>query len=190
MGKFVDLTGKRFGRLIVLKRNGLAKDKCILWECQCDCGNITLVRGNNLKNGTTKSCGCLARELAIKNNTKHNMSNTRFYNIWQCMKRRCYDPKHECYHNYGGRGIVICDEWLHDFKSFSDWALANGYNDNLSIDRIDNNKGYSPDNCRWATRLEQQTHTRNNIRVEYNGENHTLSKWSRIKNIKPRLSWK
>ena len=159
MGKLIDLTGQRFGRLTVIER---AEDyispqgiKHVRWCCRCDCGNAHTVAGLDLRRGKTISCGCFHNELLSARVTSHKKCDTRLYRIWKNMRNRCYDPQNNRYYRYGGRGITVCEEWLHDFKAFYDWAMANGYQDDLSIDRIDNDKGYSPDNCRWETAKEQ-----------------------------------
>lgn len=156
-----DLTGQRFFRLTVLKYAGSKNGH--LWECKCDCGKIKKVYGYDLKSETVRSCGCWkneqAAERAIQRNTRHSETHTRLYRIWHSMKQRCYYKKGVPYANYGGRGIRVCDEWLQNFVAFRDWALSHGYADNLSLDRIDPNGNYEPNNCRWATAYEQ-THNR------------------------------
>lgn len=159
MSRLIDLTGQRFGRLTVIERAGQHKGRS-LWKCKCDCSKITVVSVSQLLRGRTKSCGCLRNENISRIAKKHGMSHTRLYHIWIGMKKRCYDPNAQYFEIYGGRGITVCDEWLHDFMEFQRWALSHGYSDELSIDRIDNDKGYSPDNCRWATWHEQRMNQR------------------------------
>ena len=160
MAKLIDLTGQRFGRLTVVERTGTSKNGNALWACRCDCGNVAVVRGASLKNGITRSCGCLIAESTKDRNTTHGLRKTRLYHVWANMKDRCLNPNTPSYSYYGGRGITICDEWRDDFQAFYDWAMANGHRDDLSIDRIDNDKGYNPDNCRWATHSEQMHNRR------------------------------
>lgn len=177
MGKFIDLTGQKFGKLTVLEYIGNKK-----WRCECDCGNIKDIYSNNLRNGLTRSCGCLYKDAAIKR-SKHGKSNTRLYHIWMRMKQRCYYEKSNRYKSYGGRGITVCDEWLNDFQVFYTWAMDNGYRDDLTIERIDVNGNYEPNNCKWSTNLEQQRNTTRNRNITYNGEVHCLSEWCEMLNL-------
>lgn len=174
-----DLTGQRFGMLTVIEFAGSNQYRASMWKCKCDCGNEIIVRGEDIRSGKTQSCGCLR---SINHFQTHGESDARLYNIWCGMKKRCNNSNDVSYYNYGGRDILVCDEW-DDFVPFMEWANANGYDDNLSIDRIDNDLGYSPDNCRWATRLEQQNNTRSNAYYEYNGEVHSLADWCRMLNL-------
>lgn len=167
----IDLTGKRFGKLTVVKRASKIGEP-VRWECLCDCGNTTFVQTHNLKRGRTKSCGC------AKYVKKHGLVKTRIYRIWGRMKARCYNPNEKSFKNYGGRGITICDEWLNDFSSFYNWSMQNGYSDSLEIDRINNDLGYSPSNCRWITHQEQQYNKRTNRLVTYNDETKPLKSWT------------
>lgn len=188
MGRTVgDLKGKRFGKLLV-QRLHHKEPNVIWWECICDCGNIVVVRASNLRSGTTKSCGCLLREA----HTTHGDTHTRLHNIWTNMKSRCNNPKNPRYKDYGGRGITICKEWDKSFTAFRMWAMDNGYRDDVSIDRIDNDKGYSPSNCRFVDKYTQANNKRNNYHITYEGRTQTINEWSRelglsVKTLRSRL---
>ena len=163
----MELAGKRFGRLTVIERVQNSKSCKTRWLCKCDCGNNVIVVGSNLKSGNTESCGCLHAEILAESNTqtkvKHGHAKSRLYTIWTDMKQRCGNPNDCCYAIYGGRGISVCEEWKSSFQAFYDWAMSHGYSDHLSIDRVDNESGYSPDNCRWATAKEQVQNRRRRI---------------------------
>lgn len=178
------MIGKKFSKLTVLSEcKKRANNGKIRYKCECDCGNITNVIGENLRRGITKSCGCLLKEIVSKRSTTHGKRDTRIYAIWCHMKARCYNINEPRYKDYGQRGIKIYSEWLHDFTCFYDWAMSHGYTDNLTIDRIDVNGNYTPDNCRWITLEQQQENKRNSIKFTYNGETHCLRKWCSILNI-------
>lgn len=188
MSKFIDLTGQRFGRLLVVKRDGLAKSGHALWLCKCDCGNEHVLTSNQLRSGT-QSCGCLQRERATEAAKKRIGSNVRKrycigeknYRLHQCYKdmlHRCYKENNKRYKDYGFRGIKVCSEWLDDFYSFRDWAEKSGYADNLTLDRINVDKNYEPSNCRWVSSKKQNNNRRNNVVVTYNGETMTLHELS------------
>ncbi len=195
-----DLTGQRFGRLVVEScdhYDSSARDS--YWSCLCDCGKHTIVAGHSLRRGCTKSCGCYQRDVARETlkqsprpvpaiRTVHGLRHTRLYGVWLSMKNRCYNEHSKCYHRYGGRGIGICDEWRSNFEAFYNWAIQTGYDENApkgtcTLDRRDNDADYSPDNCRWRTQKQQCNNTAFNLYLEYNGERHTLSEWSQITGI-------
>ena len=159
MPKAMNLVGQRFGRLVVVERAQNNVCGHTFWKCLCDCGNETIVRGTTLTAGKTQSCGCITSERMKAGNPKHGYRYTRMYSIWASMLKRCNNPNCKSYPNYGGRGIKVCKEW-YDPKCFCEWALSNGYNDDLSIDRIDVNSDYCSENCRWVTRTVQARNRR------------------------------
>ncbi len=172
-----DLTGQRFGRLTVLEFVPTA-GKHSFWKCKCDCGNVKNIRSDVLLEGKTISCGCEKKKqdrINLVKNHSHKQSGKRIYYEWQGMKGRCYNSNNERYDSYGGRGIKMCDEWKNDFQAFYDWAMLNGYADDLSIDRIDNSGDYEPSNCRWTDNFTQSRNRRSNIIVDYNGEKMCLT---------------
>ncbi len=183
MPKLIDLTGQKFGRLVVVER---AENigRTTRWRCVCECGNYVIVRQPDLHSGRTQSCGCIHKMQLAERNRSHGLSYTRLSSIWRAMKGRCYNPNSYAYHNYGGRGIKVCDEWKNDFVSFYNWAIANGYDEHLSIDRIDVNGDYEPANCRWADKSTQANNTRCNRKIEYDGKVQTVSQWSAETGIK------
>lgn len=180
-----DLTGKKFGKLEVIGVHDTGSRKTY-YVCQCDCGNIKVVRADALISGATKSCGCIKKEqdkINLSANHKHKMSGTRIYETWQDMKRRCYNKQNARYDRYGGRGITVCDEWLNNFQSFYDWAISNGYSDDLTIDRIDNDGNYEPSNCRWSTAKEQCNNRGSNINITIGNATKSLMRWCEIFNV-------
>jgi hypothetical protein len=184
MSPLRNLIGQKYGKLTVIKRveNHISKSgaKRSQWLCQCDCGKEIVVAGTNLTSGHTKSCGCIRVERQFKT---HGLRHTKLYNVWNTMKQRCNNPNVKCYERYGGRGIKICNEW-YTFEPFYKWALTTGYKEGLSIDRIDNNGNYEPNNCRWIDAKAQANNRRSSRFVTHNGETHTIAEWSNITGIK------
>lgn len=172
-----NLKGQIFKHLKVKERAGSDKRGHALWLCECDCGNTKIIPSHKLLEGQALSCGCMQHKYG------HGMTDTSIYAVWCTMKARCNNPNSLKYHLYGGRGISVCDEWQHNFQTFYDWAMANGYKDGLSIDRINVNGNYEPSNCRWATVKEQANNRRTNTFVSFKGETHTVSEWSEILGI-------
>lgn len=172
MGKQLDIRGLSYNRLTVLSNIGKNKFGKTIWSCVCTCGNLSTITTGDLRSGNIKSCGCLKKEVVIKRNLTHGETRAgivpRLYTTWSNMRERCLNKRHPHYKNYGGRCIKVCHEWMNNYVSFSSWARTNGYKENLTLDRIDNNKGYSPKNCRWVTRFKQNRNLRNNVR--YKGE--------------------
>lgn len=171
--------GEKLGRLTVIADAGRTEQQTKLFLCKCDCGKEKIVAGVRLRSGNVRSCGCLRSEVAAVKAKTHGESKTRLYHIWQGIKKRCENPKSTGYQNYGGRGIVVCDEWQ-DFNNFYSWAMANGYSDDLSIDRIDLDGNYEPSNCRWADKNIQANNKRSNRIIEAYGEKHTVTEWANI----------
>lgn len=185
--KMNDLTGMEFGRLKVLELSGKNNQGRLVWLCQCSCGNVKKISGHRLTQGT-KSCGCLQKEIASRKLKTHGMSETmgrhnRLYRIWMHMRERCNDPKNNRFELYGGRGISVCEQWK-SFESFYEWAIQNGYDEKLTLDRIDVNGSYSPENCRWVTYKQQSNNKRNNKNITVDGETHTIAEWAKISGIK------
>lgn len=173
--KLNDLSGKTFGKLFVVERDPDKKSRPY-WLCKCECGTIVSVKGSSLSGGLTNSCGCL------RHTTIHGDSvggkRTRLQRIYHTMISRCTNINSTGYNNYGGRGISVCHQWLNSYMDFKQWALANGYVDNLSIDRIDTNGDYEPNNCRWSTKAEQNNNKRNHILITLNGRTQNAKQWA------------
>jgi hypothetical protein len=180
--RFIDLTGQRFGRLIVISVQTICSPRTT-WLVSCDCGVEKIVLAYQLRSGRTKSCGCLRVELSTINNTKHGLKSHPLYQVFQKMKDRCYGVNNPAYKSYGGRGIGICDEWLNSFLSFYTFAINNGWQQGLDIDRENNNGNYEPSNCRFVTRRTNCFNKRNNVSIEYNGKFYTTFELEQINGI-------
>lgn len=179
----LDLSGKRFGRLLVQGYSHTNKHKNAIWECLCDCGGKKFLRSAVLINGHTQSCGCIQKDILLKRNLIHGFSGTRIYETWLDMKRRCFDAKRNQFKDWGGRGITVCPEWM-TFSPFAKWAMGNGYRDDLTIERKDNDGNYCPENCEFIPKEEQSKNRRNLHLVEYKGKVKMISDWARDFGIK------
>lgn len=189
--KIKDLTGQRFGKLTVIEYKGSNKGTGSLWLCKCDCGNEKIITSRNLLNKTCKSCGCYSKDNPA--HITHNLYHTRLHNIWIGMKSRCYNKNNKRYKNYGGRGIKVCEEWQ-EFKSFYEWAIINGYNQTMdrgecTIDRIDINGDYSPDNCQFINIKKQQRNKTNTRYVNYKGKLYCLAELAEMLNLNYKYLW-
>ena len=195
MPKIINLTGQKFGRLLVVNK-GESKKGRVYWNCKCECGNDVVASTTQLKSGNTQSCGCLLKERISETHKTHGLTKTRFYRVWHQMKRRCTNPDYNEYHLYGGRGIGISEEWLtfenfmNDmYNSYIEFEKEHGKN-SASLDRLDSDKDYNKDNCRWATDLEQARNRKDNISVVVDGvEYATLSELAEAHNISKTLVW-
>lgn len=178
MRRKINMIGRKFGKLTVIEEcKERDKYNKIKYKCKCDCDNITIVLGSNLRRGNTTSCGCLSGGVT------HGKRYTRLYNTYKLMKDRCYNKNNQAYKYYGKRGIKVCNEWLNDFMIFYDWAMSHGYNDNLTIDRINVDGDYEPDNCRWITQHNQCYNRRSNVYLTYNGKTQTMKEWAEELNV-------
>jgi hypothetical protein len=173
------MINKRIERLLVLRKDTIPNR----YICQCDCGKIISVLQSNLYANRQKSCGCLKLEKTIQRSTTHNQRHTKLYEVWKTMKQRCLNPNNKSFHNYGGRGIVVCDEWKDNYQAFYEWSMNNKYKEGLSLDRINNDGNYEPSNCRWADRITQCNNTRQNKYYIINGVSKTIHQWSLEYNI-------
>lgn len=185
MAKMIDLTGQRFGRLTVVSYSH--SNDAAVWRCKCDCGaDDVMAKTGHLRSNTVQSCGCMQKEAYENNlvtdgriNRTHGMSRHPLDNVFDNMLKRCYDPKNHRYKTYGGRGIKICDEWLDDRGEFYRWGLANGWEKGLTIDRVDNDGDYTPDNCRFTDRYQQMNNTTRNVYLTWKGETKSIAEWAR-----------
>ena len=180
----IDLTGKTFNRLTVLERIGSDKWGQAFWKCLCTCGNTTIVTGGGLRTNRIKSCGCLRKEVWLSHIQTHRLSKTPEYQIWLRAKQRCHNPNEKTYFRYGGRGIKIYKKWRTDFEAFFDHVGPRPTKEH-TIERIDNNHGYFPDNVKWATQQEQANNRRTNHHITINGVTHTIAQWARIVGVRP-----
>ena len=181
MAELIDLKGRKFGRLVVLRQvPSMSASRNALWECVCECGTITTVLSRGLRKGRTKSCGCYAAEAAAKRMRAmafvHGLSRTKTYRAWSAMKLRCLRTDHPAYPSYGGRGITVCERWMEYENFLHDMGEAP---EGMSLERKDNDKGYGPDNCCWATPIEQQNNQRRTVRVTINGRTQSIANWAR-----------
>lgn len=181
--KTKDITGKRYGKLIVLGfceyKYSKSGHKNCYWNCLCDCGNEKVVSSDSLRSSNVRSCGCIKTQRNAEYFTTHNKTHIRLYSIYTDVKQRCFNPNSKAYFYYGGRGIVMCDEWKNNFCLFYDWAIENGYEESLTLERIDVNGNYEPSNCTWIPAREQSKNRRNSHYITHNGTTKTLSDWSR-----------
>lgn len=195
MAKLVDLTGKRIGRLTVISRAFNDSNGKPAWNCVCDCGTECVKSSSALIGGFTKSCGCWRKEYSAAQHTKHNGckrgQRDRLYSVWNMMKQRCGNPNNDAYEHYGGRGISVCDEWKNDYETFRSWAIENGYDPHsdrhhsCTIDRIDVNGNYEPNNCRWVSAEIQANNSRRNHTIDAFGRTQTLAEWGKETGVKP-----
>lgn len=186
----INMVGLRFGRLVVLTRSDrVSKDRAVSWVCRCDCGEELVILGRSMRRGNTVSCGCFGREKRLEANTTHGRSRTDVHKIWQAMIGRCTNPNAANFAHYGGRGIKVCDRWRESFEAFAEdmGPRPQGH----TVERIDNDGPYSPENCRWATRKEQSSNTRRSHWVTFDGETRILSEWAQELGVKTNaLTWR
>jgi len=179
MPKFIDLTGKTFNQLTIIERAENTKQGKARWVCRCTCGKISTIDGANIRNGHTKSCGCFAKESLEKNRYRHGMAHTSEYGIWCNILQRCNNPNDKAFKDYGGRGITICDEWKNDFMAFYN-HVGKRPSPKHSIDRINNDGNYEPNNVRWATQKQQSNNQRSNVKITLYGIALSMTQWAKI----------
>lgn len=187
MSRFIDITGNKYNKLKVISFYDI-KDNKSRWLCQCDCGNQKILYGKDIKNGNTKSCGCSLRKKKYDKETEKIMK--RLQNIYYCMKQRCYKKNNPTYKYYGARGVTICEEWLKDINNFHNWAMSSGYKNNLTIERIDVNGNYEPNNCKWVTKTQQGYNRTNTVSYTIDNQTKCLSEWCKIYNINYEVVYK
>lgn len=176
MGVFVDITGERYGKLVAIcATTERTKNGGVIWLFKCDCGKSKCIPANSVKSGLVKSCGCITKT--------HGMTGTRLFNIWVDMRQRCSNPNYPQFYLWGGKGVKVCQEWENDFQAFYNWAISNGYDDTLSIERKDGCGDYEPSNCKWATPKEQSRNTTGNRKITIDGETKLLCEWIEISPI-------
>lgn len=183
MSRVIDIQGKTFGRLRVIEQDMSASSHEAKWLCECTCGKRISTYGSGLRSGNTRSCGCLRKEIASNNFRTHGKSKERLYNAWLMMTQRTTNPKNDAYHNYGGKGIKVCEAWR-DYETFRSWAYSTGYDENAphqgcTIERIDNDGDYTPENCRWIPMSEQSRNTCRNRMLTFEGETRILNDWAK-----------
>lgn len=181
-GAIKDLTGQRFGRLVVQQATEKRRQGCVIWLCICDCGKQVEAKSGALQSGNTKSCGCLRSDSTKRTKTIHGRAHTRIAHVWTAMNQRCFNQSNKSYPDYGGRGIAVCDEWRDSFEAFYDYVskLPHFGEPGYSLDRINNEGNYEPGNIRWATRTEQSQNRRNSMTATYNGETRTIKEWADV----------
>lgn len=177
-----DLSGLKSGRLVAI-RYEYTRNKKAYWLCLCDCGKSKIVVGTSITNGHVKSCGCLKKEMLAEKNFKHGFCGTGLYQCWQDMKKRCYDKNRAQYKDWGGRGISVCEDWL-SFENFKIWAVKNGYQPGLTIERVDNNGNYSPENCKFIRKQDQNSNRRNTVVISFDGKNMNIEQWAKYLGLK------
>ncbi len=178
---FIDYSGIKYNKISIIDYYGKKPTaNRHFWNAECDCGEKMIITATNIRKKKSKSCMHCSKPTKT-----HGKTNTRLFYIWQSMKDRCYNKNNQDYYNYGQKNIRVCDDWNNDFMNFYNWSMRNGYNKKLTIDRINNDKGYQPNNCRWATNIEQANNKKNNIIIEYKGVRDTLPNWARKTGIKP-----